>query len=204
MAGLNVTKEDRPSYVKFDRRPVEDRAASIREGHYVAKDVDFALITPQGSKDQIIRKVDEWFVQMKQQVVEERLPQKWYEGYVEAYGYWQKGQEAPLNGTPIKGWQVLSPAMQENVIHANILTVEDLAQINEEAARRIGMGSLEMRDKAISWIKGAAGPGKLSQEMAALQVRQRMLEEQNAKLAEDNKELQNAINQLSKGAKKEG
>lgn len=203
MSALGAVKDARPSYVKFERKAVEDRTASLAAGHYVAKDVDFAVITPQGSKDKIERVVADWFVQMQQQVKEGRLPEDWFQQYKAAYGYWQKGQEPPLNGTPIRGWTVLSPAIQENVIHANILTVEDLAQINDEAVRRIGMGALDCKEKAIAWLKAAAGPGKLTQEMAALQVRMNELASTNERLLTDNKEMKIALDKISEGKPKE-
>ena len=40
----------RPPYVQFEMRAVEDRQASIDAGHYVAKDVAYAIITPAGSR----------------------------------------------------------------------------------------------------------------------------------------------------------
>ena len=49
--GELISREERPAYVRFERRPMEDKAASIREGRYVAKDVDFALVTPPYSND---------------------------------------------------------------------------------------------------------------------------------------------------------
>lgn len=192
MLGSGI-KEDRPSYVRFERRPVEDRNASIAAGHYVTKDVDFAVVTPVGSKDQIAREAAAWLLHMETQVREERLPAAWLEKYKEAYALWRKGEEIPLHGVPIKGWQVLGPAHQSNVIAANILTVEDLAQVNDEGLRRIGMGAVEMRDKAVAWLKGAAGPGKFAQEMSAMQAQIRALTSSNEALAEQNKELKSQI-----------
>ena len=50
-------KQDRPPFVNFEVRAEEDRTASIEQGHYVAVDVDYALITPAGSRDCVERKV---------------------------------------------------------------------------------------------------------------------------------------------------
>lgn len=171
-------REERPSYVRFERKAVEDRAASLREGRLMTKDVDFALITPQGSKDIVVKEVLSWFVVLDQYVREERIPTVWVKQYKEAYAAWKSGQEPSPLGTPIKGWQVLSPAQQANIIGANILTVEDLAQANDEARRRIGMGAQEHVDKAIAWLKAAKGAGIPAQEMAAMHAKIRQLEAQ--------------------------
>lgn len=190
--------EQRPSYVVFERRAVEDRAASLREGHYVARDLDFAIITPIGSKDRIPRQVDDWFKALEQQVREERIPKSWVDQYHQAYHSWKRGEAIPLNGTPIKGWPVLSPAHQANVISANILTVEDLAQANDEALRRIGLGALELRDKSIAWLKSSKDSGVMTQENAGLKAKIRQLESQVKTLEEAVEGLKQENEQLSR------
>jgi len=161
-------RQERPPYVIFERKPVEDRNASISQGRYMTRDVDFAIITPIGSKDRIPKQVDDWFKELEVMVREERMPAAWLEQWKQAYAAWRRGEELPVNGTPIKGWQMLSPAQQSNVISANILTVEDLAQATAEATQRIGMGALELKEKATSWLKASSGPGVLASENAAL------------------------------------
>jgi hypothetical protein len=173
--GMNV-REQRPSYVVFERRGVEDREQSLLQGRYMEKNIDFAIITPIGSKDRIPREVKSWFVSLEQQAREERIPSEWVTQYKKAYEAWKKGEEAPLIGVPIKGWAVLSPAQQANVISSNILTVEDLAQVNDEGMKRIGMGALELRDKAIAWLRSTKDSGQVTQANAALQARIRQLE----------------------------
>ena len=54
--------------------------------------------------------------------------------------------------------------------------MEDLAQAGDEPMKRIGMGALEVRDKAIAWLKSASGSGHITQEMSALQAKVRALE----------------------------
>lgn len=177
VGGMEI-REQRPSYVMFESRQVEDREASIKSGRYMAKDVHFAIITPIGSKDRIPRQVDDWFKQMEQQVREERIPRAWMTQYKAAYEAWVKGETLPVFGAPIKGWPVLSPAQQANIIGANVHTIEDLAQINDEAQRRIGLGALEFRDKAIAWLKAAKDLGPVTQENAALRAKVASLEAQ--------------------------
>lgn len=170
--------EQRPSYVTFEVIGEEDRDASIKEGRYIEKNVEYAVITPVGSKDRTFRKVQDWFKNLEQQALEERIPALWVEQYKARYRAWKTGEDIPTDGTPIKGWPVLSPAVQSNVIRANIRTVEDLAQVNAEGLRAIGMGGQELKDKAVAWLKSANSHGKLAQEMASLQAKVRTLETQ--------------------------
>lgn len=163
-------RPDRPAYVRFERVAVEDKAATLASGdgrvHF--KDVDFALITPPYSRDVIRIKVAQWKLNMEQDVRNERMPRKWMDDYLEAYRLWQNGQEIPLNGSAIRGWGVISPAQQETLLRMNILTVEDLAGINDEGIRRIGMGGAELKNKAVAWLRTLNDKGPLTMEIAAL------------------------------------
>lgn len=192
-------REDRPAYVRFQRRPLEDRAASTSEGRYVAKDVDFVLVTPPYSRDVFEQVADDWLAQMKKDAMNGRLPQDWYERYVESYERWKKGEELPLNGTPIKSWPVISPAQQKNLVGLNILTVEDLAAANDEGRRRIGMGAQDLCDKAKSWLSQAKDKGPLTMENSALKTENRALKAANEQLEARVKELAERVEILQRG-----
>ena len=166
--GELLDRKDRPAYVRFERVPVEDMAASKSAGHYVARDVDYALITPPYSKDVFKIKVEQWKMNMKQDVHNQRMPEEWMVNYLKAYEMWRNGQEMPLSGTPIKGWGVISPAQQETLIRMMVLTVEDLAAINDEGVKRVGMGGLDLKNKAVAWLSQLNDKGPLTQEIAAV------------------------------------
>src|SRR5574343_1167622 len=182
-------REDRPAYVTFERIAVEDKAASIAAGHYVARDVDYVNVTPPYSKDIWKSKVTQWFDNMKQDVQNGRLPREWMEGYVRKYEAWKNGQEIPLEGTAIKGWGVISPAQQETLLRLNILTVEDLAGVTDEGAKRIGMGAMEHKSKARAWLAQLHDRGELTVKMAAL-------EQENALLKGTIESLTDKVNKL--------
>ena len=116
--GIAHERQDRPAFVTFEKIAVEDKAASLKAGHWVGKDVDFVRITPPYSKDVIKFEIPQWIDNMKQDVRQGRLPQEWMEGYLKKYEMWKNGQEIPLDGTAIKGWGVISPAQQLNASFA--------------------------------------------------------------------------------------
>lgn len=175
VVGDVTDRKDKPAYVRFERLPIEDKAASLREGRWVGKDVDYALITPPYSKDIFKQKVPQWFENLENDMRNGRIPQEWVDRYRAAYQAWQNGQEMPLHGTPIKGWGVISPAQQESLIRLNILTVEDLQGINDEGIKRIGMGALELRTKATAWLAQLHDKGALTQQMAAVETENTLL-----------------------------
>ena len=164
---VNIQK-DRPAYVRFERIALEDAQATAAQGHFVARDVDMAMITPPGSRDVFKIEVPQWVLNMKQDVRNDRLPSAWMDQYLDAYEKWKTGQAMPLQGTPIKGWGVLSPAQQAVLTGLMILTVEDLAQLNDEGLQRIGMGALDLRTKARAWISQIHDKGPLTLENAKL------------------------------------
>lgn len=169
------TRENRPAYVRFERIVIEDKEASIKAGRYVGREIDMALITPSYSRDVFKQKVPQWLAQLEADLLNERIPAEWVANYKKAYELWKNGQEIPLNGTPIRGWQPISPAQQESLVRLNILTVEDLAGVNDEGIKRIGMGAVEMKQKALAWLAAAEDKGRLSQEVSRLMSEVRSL-----------------------------
>lgn len=169
-------QDAKPPYVDFETRPVEDREASIKQGSYVTKDVNYALITPQGSKDKIEKVAEEWLADIEKAAREDRFPMQWVAAYKSAYQQYMEGLEIPLDGTPILGWQLASPSQQKNIITANIRTVEDLAAANEQALVAIGMGARMLKERAVSWLATATDTGKVAAENEALRHKTTKLE----------------------------
>ena len=179
----------RPPFVDFETRSEEDRAASVEAGHYVGQDVDFALITPMGSKDRIERRVQEWFRMLEEQVAEGRFEASWLDQYKAHYKAWKSGQDIPVSGTPVRTWPALSATQVKTLLSARVHTVEDLASANEETLHRIGMGARALKDRAIEWLSAAASVGRTAEELAALKVA-------NADLAARNDELTSQLRAL--------
>ncbi len=162
-------RKERPSYVQFETRTAEDKVASLQEGRYVAREFDVAIVTPPYSKDAVEFKVDQWLSNIDRNLRDGRIPEEWAKHWRSSYQRWKEGQELPLNGTPIKGWGVISPSQQATLIHVNCKTVEDLAAVNEEGMRRIGMGALDLRNKAQAWLKSMKDHGGATIKIAALE-----------------------------------
>jgi len=146
-----LTQRDMP-IVKFDTRDEIDRAASKREGRMIHIDRHYAILTPPGTKDEHPERLPEWWDKAESEVRSGRLKPEWVDYWKSTYEKWKQGQEIPLDGTPIRGWTMLTKAQQENVIGCNILTVEALSQMNSDAMARIGMGALELKRRAESWM----------------------------------------------------
>jgi len=172
-----LASADRPPYVQFEVQSVEDRGASLQQGHYITKDVVFAVVTPAGSKDRIPRQADDWFAQLEQQVQEGRFPREWLNHYKAAYDAFKSDREPPLHGTSIRYLTVLSPAQVQLCLNFSVRTIEDLAAANEETLGRLGMGARMLKQKAIEWLESSKTVGQQVEKITALQQRNTDLEE---------------------------
>jgi hypothetical protein len=184
----------RPPYVTFEKKVEEDRADYVIGQPMKFKDVDYAYVTPVGSKDRIERRVEDWFPQLVQQIREGRFEQSWYDAYKASYEAWKADQEPPINGTPIGAWPVLSLAQVKNLKNLRILAVEDLAAANEETLVRVGMGARALRDQAVAWLKAQETGGNaalvkrltaLEGQLAATLARNELLEKANTEMKQE-------------------
>lgn len=174
MQQFNETK-DVPAIVRFERVASENKAESLRQGKWIGVDIDYVYITPPYSKDEVTKKAAAWLAQNDMLVSQGRMESLRRDRYKAEYEAWKQGQELPVEGTPIKGWGMLSPAQQELLISIKIYTVEVLAKANDEGMKRIGMGAVDMKHKAIAWIAQNTEKGPLTIEMAAIKSANRAM-----------------------------
>lgn len=166
----------RPPYIEFETRAVEKRkpAPPAGTGEVFWENVDFVVVTPQGTKDRIEKEVRDWFSSLSDRVKMEMYPAEWLDKHRSAYALWQQNRDIPLEGTPIKGWPLASPAEQAKLLSINIKTVEDLANANNEAIQRIGMGAQMLKSRAENYLnaKQDTGPlvSRLEAALASLEV----------------------------------
>jgi hypothetical protein len=183
-----IVTDARPPYVRFMMESVEDRTASIVAGHFVGKDVVFAYITPQGSKDEVIRNADEWIAHIEIEANNGRFPQAWVRHFKEELKAFRSGQEAPLNGIPLKQWPSMTPSMERLFHDLNLHTVEDLAQMNEASMAAVGMSARNWKTRAQEYLN-AIGPNQQAERMASLIAEIENLKTANAALGEQVKAI---------------
>lgn len=160
----------RKPFIKFETVCIEDRQASAQSGLYMVKDQDVIIIIPYGSegKTELREEYSFWLDKMKKQIgpvrapggdsgtpmiMESRFPREWLEAIEKGYAAWKRGEELPVEGTPLKQWAVLPPSIVSNFIANNIFTIEQLAQASDEAINPVGMGARIYRNQAQDWIK---------------------------------------------------
>lgn len=184
--------KSRPPFVMFETRALPDRAATEKAGIAQYKNVNFALITPAGSKDVVEKIADEWFVQIKKQAMDGAYPADWVPYFELRYAEWKKGNEMPDNGTPLKMWPAITPADIAVLHAAKIYTVEDLAALPESGFQSIGMGARVLREKAQAWL-GSGDRGKMAEKVSALEIAVRELTEALERERSKRTELEQAL-----------
>lgn len=184
-----MAEEPRPPYVKFEVRSEEDREASLEAGHYVGKDIVFALVTPAGTRERVEKKADDWIASLEEGVKQERIPTAWLAYYKNALKDFIEQRETPENGYPIRDWPSVNPSQVNTLLDMNIRTVEDLADATEEAVHRLGMGGRALKQKAQAWLDASNKKGKTTEEIANLR-------QQNAELLARDEEREKQLKTL--------
>jgi hypothetical protein len=157
--------------VRFERVAVEDHGAKSVNGVLPTIDIEYVYVTPPYSSgnSEVVKKAGPWLEDCHRKAKNGLLDPRHAAHYQAQYDAWKTGLELPPEGTPIRGWQMLTPAQQENCIRLKIPTVEYLAAATDEGLKAMGMGALDLKRKAIAWLAQAHDKGPLTLEMAKMQ-----------------------------------
>lgn len=190
--GNAVEQEERPPFVQFEIRAMEDHIETRSQGKIVYKDVIFALITPPASKDQHEEFAESWIKKQETNAANGRVNPAFVDGWKKMLEAFKNGQEPPVNGFDIRNWPTASKADIRNMISMNVRTVEDLAAINNEGIKRLGMDGQTLKNKANDWLQANKDQtplvlkcNELENENAVLKASVENLEKQVAFLQSD-------------------
>lgn len=194
---LQMPQNSGRPFVQFERRGVERRRPldhPTEPGMLYVEDVDFVKVTPMGSRDIFERIAVDWFKSLEQKVSMGMESADNQQHFIRLYEAWKKGEELPLEGTPIKGWPLASKAEQQRCIELHLLTVENLANCNAEATNRLGMGGQTLRNRATEWLKARNETGPLVARLDAMQLVLERIEKRNSELEAENRVLRGMKN----------
>ena len=157
----------RPPFVTFEQRAVEDRNATIAAGGLVMRDVDYVIVRQVGCKDTVEKEAEGWLVDIEKAAMQGTYPGEWVRHFREKYQAFKAGQAEPELGLSVRQWPSLSKAQAENCMAAGVRTVEDVANMNEPTMQRVGMGARELKAKAYLESRDA---NKAAEQITALQA----------------------------------
>lgn len=174
-------KADNRTYVRFYMDAVQDQEASTKEGRPIYKDMEFVeIIVPGDSKDVVVHRVSD---------LDRRR-------FARQYELFKQGQADQLIGTPLKEVTWIPRSQVEELRFFKILTVEQLAQVNDNACTRIP-GLYDLRRRAIAFVDAAAAAAP----MLALEEANKKLENEVAALKNSLKEAIDTIKEFKAKSK---
>lgn len=147
-------------------------AESEAKGYPVFKDVEMVSIIPLGdNRTELHREVSETDRQR----------------FKDEYTAFKLGEEqSHFVGMPLKEWPQIVGSMVKTLNYFNIFTVEQLAEIDDGAIGRIGIGTRDLVTKARAYLaqaKDTAASQRYAVENARLEARIIELQDQITKLA---------------------
>lgn len=170
MINQNTDEQQAPPRLEFEYRPVEDRKKTQETGSYVSKDVAFVLVHRPGSKDVHEEDAEAWGRKLAERARQGLCPSSWVHDFKRIFEAWKKGEEIPVEGTPIRLWPGLKPSEVKMILAAGFLTVEQLASANDVEAGTIGLQAIDYRNRARQYLEAANGPGKMLEKQKALEA----------------------------------
>ena len=160
-------------YPAFYTKAVEDPVQTREKGRPMFMDQEWVRITIRGDRNSVTDRP----------VKDEDRTQRW----PALYTAFSRGQKRADFGTPLEEWPLVTRSAAENFKHHNIYTVEDLAGLDDQGIKNIGIGARDMVKKAQAYLDQAedsATPGKLIDKINQLEVQIESLRKNNDELGQ--------------------
>ncbi len=142
---------------EFFMMPVRMGFKSEQAGYEIWEDIPFLRIFMSGGN-----------------VHERKATAQDKQNYSQHWAAFETGQKQAQSGTPLEMWPVMTPARVMSLKLLNIFTVQNLAEAPDTVVQHIGMGGLDLREKARTFVAAAEGNAPI----AALQAENAQLKTQ--------------------------
>ena len=139
---------DKGLWVEFSNEPIEQTFLSEQQGRKIYKDVPHIRITTPGNKSDLFRPV---ILERRGDVPSdpERFPKQW--------AAFQSAQQQVNDGMPLEQWAVLSKSEVLEWKACKVHTVEQIANLPDNAQQNFPMNFRKVREKAKAWLATASG-----------------------------------------------
>lgn len=131
---------DSALFVEFYSDAIQSGYKSEAAGHPVFDDIEMIrILTPGDTKTIIETKVDETH--------KRRFPAQ--------YARYKAGETNKVSGWALKEWPAVTMSQVKTLNYHNVMTVEQLSAISDQACSNLGMGMFELRNKARAALEAA-------------------------------------------------
>jgi hypothetical protein len=140
-------KLDEQLLVKFFVKQVQDKTASLSQGRPIFKDVEYVDIKIPGNRTGGACRP-----------ATHRDKQRFYKHYE----MFKARIEAPVVGTPLSEWPLITRTRVEELAYLHVKTVEQLVDLSDTHAGQI-MGIHELKKKAKDWLEKADDTARINE-----------------------------------------
>lgn len=163
---MNQPQHEKNVFVEFFMEAVEFKEESKTQGRPVFREIPHVrIVIPGDRNNEYVGKATDFH--------KEKYPQAW-----QRFNSMQSA--GAVVGTPLEQWPVMNRALVKEAQYYNIQTVEQLAEISDANAQKLGMGWIEYRRKARAYLDAANGEAtrnaqdeenqRLKDQLAAMQA----------------------------------
>lgn len=157
---------------EFDIRAVRNNFRSQQEGRDIWEDREYITIFIPGDAKTVVE---------REATAEDKAR------FAREYNGWKEAGTNIQDGTPLKEWTRMTPALVRMLNSINIFTVDQLAGLvgNDAKIQNIGMGGRALVDEAAAWIASAKDTSVISSlrgEVEQLKALVSTLEKNNTEL----------------------
>lgn len=137
------------NYVKFHPKWVRNNFLSKQEGKEVGEYRDYIIIIAPG---------------LPNSEMDREVQEKDKQEYREEWRAYQEGREHRISGTPLELLPGMPKQRADSLKAIYIYTIEQLAELSEPGMHKVGMGAVELKNKAQAFLQ------KNSAEVAGLKA----------------------------------
>jgi len=153
----------------FYTEAVQHGAESEKQGRPIFKDVPFVrIIIPGDSLN----------------VIERKASEKDKRDYPKAWENYERGEKSGATGMPLEQWPQITRSQVKEAKYFEDHSVEQLSALSDSNAQRMGMGFMELRNKARAYLEVAAGTAHATAQAAENERLKSMLADMQAQIAD--------------------
>jgi hypothetical protein len=141
-------QDDEKLFVKFYMGTIKNEERTAQAGHPVFDDVPFIKVLVPGARDGIDTIADANY--------QRRFSTLWQQ--------FKANLEQVHSGMPLKEWPAITRSVCEELLHMNVTTVEQLADLSDTYAQKI-MGFYDLKRKAAIYL-ASAKDSAISQQLS--------------------------------------
>jgi hypothetical protein len=180
------TKNFKPPHLRFEDSSIKDNTASLQAGRAVYNPALKVFIRSPGDdkcevpyvveklqKDPLTGKdelIHPWEIHLKEKLHHGFIQREYFDFCMKSVAHWKENQETMVKGTPISEWPLLSKSEADNLKSIGILSIENCAEMTEEAMAAYGMGARMLKDKAGNWLGANSNPGQSAEKINSLEA----------------------------------